>query len=170
MKNVAVVLGDKLDRSGGLTYEFKQRLDKSIELSKEKKIDTILITGSNTRKGFGTEAEIAYEYIKGKVGSKIILEDKARTTIENVLYSQIILEKEKPETAYIITSDKRIVRVKMLYKKLSPDLYNICIFIPTQDRYMFYFSIIETIYYIFCFFDTKELTIASFAKKMFRNA
>lgn len=172
MKSILIIHGEKLKRDGKMRKEFKERLDKAIVLARDCDFDEIIISGGRTREGLPSEANVGATYLKGKTTLPIILENRARTTSENVRNTKTLLEEQGTEIEEItvITSKERIRRAKYLYKRLWPTIYPFAHFYPAKDYYWPTFKITELLYLLFNFLDPYEKTLAHFAKKYFRNA
>ncbi|WP_127533646.1 YdcF family protein [Paenibacillus kobensis] len=116
--DVAVVLGAALwnDRpSPGL----KERLDHAYALYKEGKTDKLILTGGLDHNGSKlTEAEGMRRYLTG-LGvppDKLLLEPKATSTYENMLFSKAIIDREKFKSVIIVTHDYHTARSKEIAK------------------------------------------------------
>ncbi len=106
------------------------RVNQAIKLYKQKKISKILVTGGIgyfNKDKINTEADTMKEYlIKNKIPSKdILIENKSRSTKENIIYSFNLL-KEKYDisktTILLISSDYHIKRCKILFSKYSNNI------------------------------------------------
>ena len=112
MKNVFVILGNKLKKNSKISNILKSRLDKCIE--KYKKKDIIIVCGGNTSNQKHTEAYVMKKYlIKGNIPEKSILkESKSISTKENIKFLSTIISKEKFSKFSIISSKTHIPKVK----------------------------------------------------------
>ncbi|WP_138493459.1 YdcF family protein [Paenibacillus pinistramenti] len=105
--DVGIVLGAALwdDKpSPGL----EERLERAVQDYRNGKFSVLIVTGGlDTDKSQLTEAEGMAEYLesKGIPADRILLENKATDTYENLLYSQRIMEEHNLKTAIIITHD-----------------------------------------------------------------
>lgn len=170
MKNIIIIHGEKLDRDGSMKFEFIQRLNISVGLIKQHFIDYIIITGGETRKNFPTEAETGFNYLFHKISVPIVLENKARTTVDNILFTKKIIENEEINSVYVVSSKKRMIRIKLLYRILWPEILPKCSFVSAPDRYSMFFYVTEIIYLLLGIFDPYEKTFAFISKRLFRNA
>lgn len=103
-----------------------QRLDKAIEyINVQNKDFKIIVSGG---KGSGeniSEAEAMKRYLSKKgIKQEIIMEDKSRTTKENLIFSKEIIEKEAKRNigdvgVKIITSDFHALRSNLMASKLG---------------------------------------------------
>ncbi len=171
METVVIIHGEKPKPSGSIHPAFLERLKKVIELSQKSPLDLIVVTGGKTRKGVESEAAIGCRYLKSRIQVPILKEDQSRTTIENInftkklLSSKIIFFKE----IFVITSGKRIFRIKFLYRKLWPEEYGKMKFIPTKDFYPSFFYLYEALSLFLDMFDIKERFLLGATKRFFRN-
>ncbi|MWV42227.1 YdcF family protein [Paenibacillus sp. HJL G12] len=103
--DVGIVLGASMwgdSPSPGL----KERLDEALKLYQEKKFAMMIVSGGLDKPEYKyTEAEGMRNYLvaHGVPESSIILENKARSTYENLLYSQKIMQERGYASAVIIT-------------------------------------------------------------------
>ena len=171
-KSYIIVHGEKSLRNGDMHPAYKSRLNAVLNLIKYHTYDEILITGGYTRDGQVSEAEIGYKYLKPKTNLPIHLEKQAHTTIENVLFTHQHeqCKHEHIQSAVVITSSVRVPRVRYLYKKHWPQLYERVSFIGTQDHYFPLYFLLEYIYWMFDILDPKERYVIKLAKCLFRNA
>lgn len=101
------------------------------ELYKAKKADTIILSGGNVFDQAGVKPES--HYIKqwlinvGIPESAILIDDKSRTTRENALETQKILNEKQAETALLITSAIHMPRSVQLFSALDINI------IPTSS-------------------------------------
>jgi len=116
-----VVLGYALNADGSLKQEAKGRCDVAYESSKKYPNAKIYLTGGGTASGNKTvtEAGQMQEYlvnVKRMDKSKIVLEDKAMTTIQNAKNTVKKLINNNITTITIVTSDYHIRRGSILFK------------------------------------------------------
>jgi len=167
--NLIIVHGEKSTSGGRMHPAFKSRLDACISIIKEKPVELIIITGGQTRKNVPTEAKLGFEYLKNKFNTPILLEEKARTTSENIRYSKVLVGHKSLEKIIVISSKKRMFRLKYLYWRLWPEVYSKIRFIKTKDFYSIFFYPLEFFYLIFAIIDPREKLFARFTKKVFRS-
>lgn len=118
MKNVFVILGNKLKKNSKISNILKYRLDKGIE--KYKKKDIIIVCGGNISNQKHTEAYVMKKYlIKRNIPEKSILkESKSISTKENIKFLSTIILKEKISKFSIISSKTHIPIVKNIVNNL----------------------------------------------------
>ena len=89
-----IVLGARV-RGTTVTKSLRKRLDKAFEYI-EKNDNTILVLSGGQGNGEDvSEAQAMYDYLvqKGVDKSRLLLEDKSTSTVENIEYSMKIIEK-----------------------------------------------------------------------------
>lgn len=119
-----VVLGAGI-RGENLTATLKDRLDKTIEyLDKTECKGNVIVSGGQGPGESITEAEAMTKYLVGNgvPKDKIILEDKATSTYENLKYSKKIIEDSSGKSIddlniLIVTTDFHAMRSKLLAKR-----------------------------------------------------
>jgi uncharacterized SAM-binding protein YcdF (DUF218 family) len=100
----------------------KERLDFAYQLYAAGTVDKLILSGGLDANGSTlTEAEGMRNYLvaKGISDDKLLLEDKATSTYENLGYSKQIAEQNKLNTLMIITHDYHAARSKEIAKKLD---------------------------------------------------
>ena len=103
-----------------------QRLDKAIEyINNENKDLKIIVSGGKGNGEDISEAEAMRRYlIKNGIQEEIIMEDKSRTTKENLIFSKELIEKDSNKKleevrVKIITSDFHALRSNLIASKLG---------------------------------------------------
>ena len=168
--NIAIIHGERPLRDGRQHPDYIKRLNKLVELIREgEPIRAVFITGGSTRINALPEADFGKEYLRKKINIPIIVEDKSRTTIENIKYVKEMVNSGPLSKAYVITSKKRMPRLKFLYKRLWPDLYYKTTFVSSPDKLPSYFYFTEVLCTVYSIFDLNEKFIPKFGKIIFRN-
>lgn len=122
--DVGIVLGAAMwgdSPSPGL----KERLDEALKLYQEKRFSNIIVSGGLDKPGNKyTEAEGMRNYLvdHGVPEGAIILENKARSTYENLLFSQEIMKERGYSSAVIVTHQYHGMRSKDIAKYLKYQL------------------------------------------------
>lgn len=116
--DVAIVLGNKINADGIPSERLKQRLDHSIKLYNQKRINTIIVSGGFGKEGFW-EGDIMKEYlINHNVPEEIIIVDNygndTEKTVEN---SIIIMDSLHYNSAISVSQYFHQTRIKKLFKK-----------------------------------------------------
>ncbi|MCJ8012569.1 YdcF family protein [Paenibacillus sp. KQZ6P-2] len=121
--DVGIVLGASMwgdTPSPGL----KERLDEALKLYQEKKFSTLIVSGGLDKPEYKyTEAEGMRNYLvaHGVPEDSIILENKARSTYENLLYSKQIMDEHGYTSAVIITHQYHGMRSRDIANYLKYD-------------------------------------------------
>lgn len=178
-KHLLIVNGVQFKKDLAPHPEFIARLEKSISIIKEGHIDLVVVSGGSTRKNHISEAEFGANYIEKAISKHnsitILKEDKSHTTIENVKFTKILLDKSLSfntrdiEQITLVTTTGRLPRLRYIYKKLWPEIQgrtNYIIAPYSQDRIL---PILEFLYLIYTKFDIEEKNLARLAKKVLRN-
>jgi hypothetical protein len=100
-----IVLGAGLETNGTIKRKLVSRLKQGLKLARMYPRASILLTGGN-QKGGVTEAYVMSQWLakKGISPKRLILEDKARDTVENALYSVVILKRVGVTHVTLVTS------------------------------------------------------------------
>lgn len=106
-----VVLGAALETNGVMKPKLLGRLQGGLALAGIYPEAPIVITGGNQRLGV-TEAHVMGQWLlkEGVAGDRVYLEDKARDTLGNAVYSAAILEKLRVTHVTVVTSVSHIRR------------------------------------------------------------
>ncbi len=108
----AAVRGDKV------TYPLQLRLDKALEYSRRNPRAYIVVSGGQGIQETVTEASAMKKYLieNGADESKILAEDKATSTNENMRYSKKILDEKlgKEYRAVVVTNNFHVYRSVMI--------------------------------------------------------
>jgi uncharacterized SAM-binding protein YcdF (DUF218 family) len=139
--DVLIVLGGTATMLDGPRVEVEDyggRLVPAVRLYREKKAQWVLVTSGvfyQTKSGkWRSEAQDMRDFLveMGVPSSKILLEERARNTNENALYSKLILEDRKFTSALLVTSAFHMRRSIAMFKKHG--FSNIYAF-PTQAQH-----------------------------------
>lgn len=123
-----IVLGAKVNKDG-VSKTLKQRLDKAIEYYNENKHVNIIVSGGKGKDEVMSEAWAMKNYLvkNGVNKNNIILENKATTTLENIMFSKEIMEDLKLENkALIVTSDYHLFRGRFIASILGVENEGLC--------------------------------------------
>lgn len=118
-----IILGAKVNEDG-VSKTLKLRLDKALEYYKKNKDIDIIVSGGQGKDEVTTEALAMKNYLveNGVNEENIILEDKATTTLENIIFSKEIMEDlNLGNRALIVTSDYHLFRGRFIASILGID-------------------------------------------------
>lgn len=141
-----IVLGASV-KPDGISKTLKLRLDKAAEYARENPDSILILSGAQGDGEPVAEAAAMQEYLleQGVTKGRMILEDRSHSTLENIVYSKILIEqdrdekraqwqKSKPKLAFpavqvadkpvrigIITSNFHLYRAKMIARKHGLD-------------------------------------------------
>ena len=104
--NIIVILGKRLNNDGSMTNELIKRLDLGLNLLNED-IDYIAVCGGIANKIAGVaEATLMSKYLldKGIDESKIIIENKSKTTLSNATRLKKILKGKSIDNLYLVST------------------------------------------------------------------
>ena len=135
--NTMIILGAKVNEDG-ISKTLKRRLDKAIEYyNTNKNINNIIVSGGQGSDEVVTEALAMKNYLvkNGVSKDKIIMEDKATTTLENIIFSKkIITDKNSKGKVLIVTSDYHLFRGQFIASILGIDNEGLCSISPLSSR------------------------------------
>lgn len=127
-----VILGNALNNNK-ISKVLYFRLNKALKVLKNKPNLLIVTSGGITSNNIYSEAEVMKQYLieNGIDSNKIIIEDKSKNTIENILFIKNIVKDNK---TIILSSNYHILRIKLITKllKLNNVKYISC-FTPIKD-------------------------------------
>ena len=121
-----VVLGAQV-QGDEPSLTLKKRLDKTLEFMQEHPDRTVIVSGGQGPDEAHTEASVMARYLieHGADASRIIEEDKASNTRENLLFSAKLAEAAGLDTSrvLIVTSDFHMCRARYIVRTLSMEPY-----------------------------------------------
>lgn len=125
MKNkmdCAIVCGYPANNDGTISKILKSRIEKAIDLYKNRLVDYIIVSGGAIHNSY-CEAIIMYNYAleKGVDGKIIFIEDKAKSTYHNMMYSKEIMQINNFKDCYIITNSWHMMKARYYAKKFELD-------------------------------------------------
>ncbi|PIN87421.1 hypothetical protein COV12_03935 [Candidatus Woesearchaeota archaeon CG10_big_fil_rev_8_21_14_0_10_32_24] len=124
MKGVTIILGHMNDDQGRLSSISKERLD--LGVNKLEKGYKIIITGA-FGEGFNRTNKMHALYSKDYLLKKGVTKNcflkiaKSTHTIEDALFSHVIVGRYRPENIIVVTSDFHMARVKFIFNKVFKD-------------------------------------------------
>lgn len=120
--DACIILGSPASKDGTCTRVQKSRMDRAIELYTENKVSTIIISGGCVCNAY-SEAGVmkAYALSKNVKESDIILEEQARNTYENLVYSKEICKQYHLHKIIVVTSNFHVRRASFFVHKFFDD-------------------------------------------------
>lgn len=124
-----IVLGARV-RGTTVTKSLRKRLDKAFEYI-EKNDNTILVLSGGQGNGEDvSEAQAMYDYLvqKGVDKSRLLLEDKSTSIVENIEYSMKIIEKNSQNATVevgFITNNFHVFRAELVCRNMGYDIKGI---------------------------------------------
>lgn len=119
-EDAVIVLGAGI-RGDKVTFPLKTRLDKAVEYHAENPEAVIVVTGGQGFQETVTEAYAMKKYLvqNGVEESKILMEEKATSTAENMRFSKAILDKYfgRKYSVAVITNDFHVFRSVTVAKR-----------------------------------------------------
>ena len=104
--NIIVILGKRLNNDGSMTDELIKRLDLGLNLLNDD-IEYVAVCGGVANKQAGVaEATLMSKYLvdKGIDDSKIIVENKSKTTLSNATRLKKILKGKTIDNLYLVST------------------------------------------------------------------
>ncbi len=114
ISDVALVLGNKVNRDGSLSDRLKSRLDKSIELYKAEYYNKIIVSGGLGKEGHD-EAVVMKDYLlkQGIASNDIIVDSKGTNTYLSSLNTDSIMTTNNWSSVLVISNFYHIRRSKL---------------------------------------------------------
>jgi vancomycin permeability regulator SanA len=116
--DVAVILGSKVNEDGTLSERLEKRLDCGLQLYKNDRVKTIIVSGGFGKEGFYEGDKMkAFLVKKGVPKDLIIVDNFGDNTIATVENTIQLKKKFNFESIIIVSQYFHITRTKMLFKK-----------------------------------------------------
>ncbi|WP_347253149.1 ElyC/SanA/YdcF family protein [Leminorella grimontii] len=117
---VIVTLGYALEDSGAMAPTLIERLNKTLEVAKALPEAKIIVTGGVPKSGKNEGIEMKRWLMEKGIGSaRIIDENYARDTVENMVYSRYIINELKVKNVVLISSGTHVRRGKAILEVLG---------------------------------------------------
>ena len=119
-KHTIVTLGYALADDGSMRPTLIKRLDQTLAMAKLNPRSTIIVSGGVPKQGV-TEGHLMKEWLveKGINSSRVFIDDQAKDTVGNAIYSTEIMKKLGTENVTLISSASHIRRGLAVYKEVS---------------------------------------------------
>lgn len=125
---VGIVLGCTV-KDNKPSVMLMRRCDRGLRYLNENKTAVLILSGGREDEVNRSEAQTMFDYLtaQGADTSRLILENKSTTTVENMIYSKKILEEKGfSNKAVIITTGFHMFRSKCLARKYGIEPYGLC--------------------------------------------
>lgn len=118
--DVCIVLGNKVDLNGKPSNRLKARLDKTVELYRRGFFQTVIVSGGVGREGYD-EAEVMKKYLLDHQvpTERIIVDSKGNNTYLTARNAKAFCQKQKFNSALIVTQFYHISRTKLAFAKVG---------------------------------------------------
>jgi vancomycin permeability regulator SanA len=115
--DVAVVLGNTVERDGRPSERLKARLDKAVELYEKQLVAQIIVSGGFGAEGF-EEADVMRDYLVGKniPESNIILDKDGYNTYKTAVNTRQIMQANNMQSVIIVSQYFHITRTRLAFQ------------------------------------------------------
>ncbi len=123
---VMIILGCQVMPSGEPSVLLRDRLDKALSYLESHPDITVLVTGGKGTDEILSEAQAMANYLigRGVAEEQILLEDRATSTYENMLYSIEMLEEEGYDISngvMVVSNGFHLTRARILWNRVYGD-------------------------------------------------
>ncbi|KRN27899.1 hypothetical protein IV38_GL001738 [Lactobacillus selangorensis] len=117
--DVVVILGAALKPNGQPTITLEKRLQKGIVVAQQNNQAYLIVSGGRDPGQKGTEAEAMQAYLLAHQipQGQIILENQARSTFQNLQFSEKIIQQRQFQRPVVVTSNFHVLRATMMARK-----------------------------------------------------
>ena len=102
---------------------YRERLNAAIRLYQQGRVDTLVFTGGTPELGYPAEADVARAYgmQQGVPGERILVENKSRSTYENLLQARELLRGAGLHTVLLVSDPLHMQRAMQIAHDLGID-------------------------------------------------
>ncbi len=120
LAEVAVVLGNKIEKDGHPSVRLKARLDKTLELYQRKLFSNIIVSGGTGSEGFA-EAEVMKSYLtkNGVPAENIVVDNNGVDTYHTARFVAQYVQIHKLKTVLVVSQYYHVPRVIYSLKRLG---------------------------------------------------
>lgn len=120
MKDCVIVCGYPANEDGTISYILKSRIDKAIELYKNHQVLYIIVSGGAIHNAYSEALTMKdYALTKGVDEEHILVENRAKSTYHNMLYSQEIMQQLHLNTCFVVTNSWHKIKAEYYAKKFA---------------------------------------------------
>lgn len=145
--DIMVIFGCQV-MSWGPSILLQDRLDTALDYLEDHPDMTVVVTGGKGSDEHVSEAQAMFDYLvaHGANADRIIMEDQANNTWENVLYTLELFRSGEFETSgniLLVSSDFHLTRIRMLWNRAWPGTYTLstlaapCTHLPSRIKMFF---------------------------------
>ena len=147
--DVAIVLGNKVNEDGTLSERLKARLDKSVELFKQKRVKSIIVSGGFGKESFWEGKKMKEYLIENKIPREKILVDNYGNDTEKTVENTIrMMDSLNFKSAISVSQFFHQTRTKKLFRKkgfeniesASPDYFELRDFYSIFREFVAYYK------------------------------
>ena len=127
--HIMIILGCQV-KPWGPSILLQDRLDEALEYLDDHPDMTVVVTGGKGTDEIMSEAQAMHDYLveRGFPSEQILLEDRAASTVENILFSMELLAEEGydvTEDMVVVSNGFHLARTRMLWKRICGGDYNL---------------------------------------------
>jgi len=147
--DVAIVLGNKVNKDGTLSERLKARLDKSLELYNQKRVKIIIVSGGLGKEGFWEGKKMKEYLVENKIpADKILVDNFGNDTEKTVENSMRMMDSLDFKSAISVSQYFHQTRTKKLFRKkgfeniesASPDYFELRDFYSIFREFVAYYK------------------------------
>lgn len=118
-----IVLGAGLSRNGRPGWALTRRSNHAADLWHQGLADTIICTGGIADNQTSSEAQGCLEVLmrNGVPASAVLLEEQSRSTEENAIFSQVILEANNLDSVILVSDGYHLFRGNYIFETIGVD-------------------------------------------------
>jgi len=118
MKDCAIVCGYPTNDDGSLSAILESRIQKAVDLYRQKQVKYILVSGGAIHNRFcEAEAMKQYALLNGVNENDIIVENQAKSTYHNMYYADLLMKQYHLSSCYVITNSWHMIKAKYYAEK-----------------------------------------------------
>ena len=113
-----LVLGARVRADGSLSHSLENRCRRALELYRQGMAAKLIVCGGQGGNEPMSEAQAMRRYMleNGVRAADVLLEDKSRSTVENLANARAMMRAQGFETALVVTSDYHVQRTRWLVR------------------------------------------------------
>jgi vancomycin permeability regulator SanA len=125
--DIAVILGNKVNKNGSLSTRLKKRMQCGLELIKTGRVKKILVSGGFGKEGFYEAEKMKSFLIDNEIPDSVVIVDNyGNNTISTVKNTLEIKSKLNFNSIIVVSQYFHVTRTKMLFRKLGLNNVSSC--------------------------------------------